>query len=337
MVKRNILVNACGAKEGGAKTIIESFLSNIPKDNNFYYVFVGFNLDFEIQNENVKIIKFPTSGFFSLFFSIIGFYYFCLKYKANMVVSFMNLNLIFLKLNKITYIHQNKIFTCPSIRMKLYRLFTRINSKDKFICQTESVKESLNRKLNISKNNITTVWPSIFFPKNKKEDSFLDKYFQDDFTYCICPIIDVNAPHKNFGFLLKNSDYLTKNKIKVFVTSDIPHNELYKVENFIFVGKLHTEDLHYLYEKCEYMLFPSLNETVGLPIFECLHYKCKPVLYDAPYIKTIFSSGIPKNVILLSENNFDFLNNNNLFNSSDLSFEEKNEWNKLFEMIENYR
>lgn len=335
MVKKNILVNACGAKEGGAKTIIESFLLNIPKDNNFYYVFLGFDFDLELQNENIKIIKFPTRGLFSLFFTIIGFYYFCLKYKADVVISFMNLNLIFFKLNKITYMHQNKIFTCPSIRMKLYRIFTIINSKDKFICQTESVKENLNKKLNISKNNITTIWPSIVFPKNKKEKSFLYKYFEDGFIYCVCPIIDINAPHKNFEFLIKNRDYFIKNKIKVFITSDSPNNELNRFENFIFVGKLCKEDLHYLYEECEYMLFPSLNETVGLPIFECLHYKCKPVLYDAPYIKTIFRNDIPKNVILFSENNFDFLNNSNLFDSSDLIFEEKNEWNKLFEIIEN--
>ncbi|WP_180073515.1 MULTISPECIES: glycosyltransferase [unclassified Acinetobacter] len=335
MVSKNIVINASGAKEGGAKTIIESFLLNI-QDNNNYYIVVGFDLDLDVSN-NVKVIKFSTSGILSLFFSIIGFYYFCFKFKADVVISFMNLNLIFFKNKKITYLHQNKIFTCNSLRMKIYRFITKINRDDNYVCQTEAVKSNMINVLSINPNNIEVVWPSILMPNNADNYNSLRIKFENDFIYCICPIIDINAPHKNFKFLIENQDYFIKNNIKVFVTSEIGNNFHEISDCFIFLGKLNTSDLHYLYRKCDFMLFPSKNETVGLPIFEALYYNCKPVLYDAPYLINIFNDGLPNNVILVNESRFAFLEQGNLSSSKDFSYEPKNEWYKLFKMIENFK
>jgi glycosyltransferase involved in cell wall biosynthesis len=334
MVNKNILINASGAKEGGAKTIVESFLSNIPNDNNNYYIIAGCSLDVDIPN-NVKIIIFPTSGIVSLFFSIIGIYYFCLKFKAKTIISFMNLNVIFFRIKKITYLHQNKIFTCKSLRMKIYRFITKINKHDKYVCQTNAVKKNMIDMMCIAPNNIEVVWPSIVIPKYYNFENELKINFNEGFKYCVCPIIDISAPHKNFKFLVDNQDYFLKNNIKIFVTSNLNNSFSEISDCFIFLGKLSPVKLHYLYRKCDFMIFPSKNETVGLPIFEALYYNCTPVLYDSPYLFNIFNDGLPNNVILVNESKFAFLEQNNSSGSKDFIYEPKNEWHKLFKMIEN--
>lgn len=69
---KRIIVNASGAKHGGAKTIVESYCRWLEKNNTDYeYIFiVGFNLI--TTNKNIKVINFSTTGLSSLIFSSIG-------------------------------------------------------------------------------------------------------------------------------------------------------------------------------------------------------------------------------------------------------------------------
>lgn len=94
------------------------------------------------------------------------------------------------------------------------------------------------------------------------------------------------SPHKNHKRLFKCFKKLNHKNIKLLVTLDI--NEvpnIYKNNNqIIFLGKQSFKDIHTLYKIVDFVIFPSLNESLGLPLIESSLYKIPIIASDLDYV-----------------------------------------------------
>lgn len=301
----NILVNASGAKIGGARTIVESYAKWIENNDfsNQYIFIVGFNL--KTVANNIRVINLKTEGFASVFFAVFAIIYYCIIFRTNIVFSFMNLNIIFPFFKKITYFHQAKFFSEKSLRFFIYRFFLFFQKKSIFICQNYQIKEEL--ELFYKKNKTTQVfdlWPGIFIPKNLSKPNWFESTVKSANKIALCPYADIRMTHKAFNRVYNSYDFFKKNNIKVIVTSasfDYQDNDV-----FYFSGNCNYSELHFLYKNVDIVLFPSLFETVGLPIFEAQYYGLPVVLSDVPYVKTLSKKFMDLNFLIMSDEKINF-------------------------------
>ena len=73
----------------------------------------------------------------------------------------------------------------------------------------------------------------------------------------------------------------------VYLKYKLPHN--LKIINH---GTLDFNDLKKLYAKSEFLIFPSLNESFGLPLIEAIHFNCKILASDLPFVKEIIKASL---------------------------------------------
>lgn len=303
---KTILVNASGAKLGGARTIVESYIKWIEKNDflNQYVFIVG--CDISTTAKNIHIVYLKTDGVGSVFFATLGILYYCIIFRTNIVFSFMNLNIVFPFFKKITYFHQAKFFSEKSLRFLIYKFFLFFQSKSVFICQNSKIKEQLKvfYKNNI-KTKVVNLWPGVLIPNEViKPNWFNDFSNKSGGKIALCPYADIRMKHKAFDLIYDSYDFLKKNNIKVIVTSD---NFTYQNNDvFYFVGVCSYSELHFLYKNVDVVLFPSLFETVGLPIFEAQYYGLPVVLSRVDYVENLSNKFKYLNFVYLDPNTFNF-------------------------------
>ena len=93
-------------------------------------------------------------------------------------------------------------------------------------------------------------------------------------------------PHKNHKRLFKSFKKLNHKNLKLIVTLDINEvPDIYKNNNqIIFLGKQSFVDIHSLYKIVDFLIFPSLNESLGLPLIESSLYKIPIIASDLDYV-----------------------------------------------------
>lgn len=297
----NIIVNASGAKFGGARTIVESYCQWIENnDHEKHYIFiVGFDL--KSSSRNISIINLKTSNLSSLLFSTFGVSIFCILYKSRTIISFMNLNTLLPLIKRVTYFHQAKFFSEKSIKFKIYGLLLKMQKNSVFVCQNSSIKQQLINYLNNSeKSEFIDLWPGVYIPEKVIKPEWYDTTISNpNKIIALCPYNDIRMTHKNFQLIYKSYEFLKKNNIQVIVTSE-PYT--YKSNDvFNFVGSCSYSELHYLYSHADIVLFPSLIETVGLPIFEAQYYKTPVITVEADYISILKNKFPNLNIITTSD------------------------------------
>jgi glycosyltransferase involved in cell wall biosynthesis len=323
-----LLINATPAKHGGAKAIVENYLRN--GDFSAYEeVILLAPKGTKFQHEKICHIELVTNGLFSWFYSFLGILYFALKYKCEKIISFNNINIIVSSYERFTYFHNFHILNGNSFKYILLRMTIKyFLKKSTFVFQTEFVEKEF-RKVFGSDYVFKVGWCGCEKPKINSAKSILEKKASS--YRCLVPIIDNISPEKNFKFLLDNKIFFEKYDIEVvslgYFTSEL--------RLFNFIGPQSKEDLFQIYNECDFMIMPSLIETVGLPIFEFSSLG-KPVLVlKKAYIKGIQDTvGLTPNIILFDEIQFenvldDICNNYNNYLVDELSHEHpmlKSDW-----------
>ena len=142
-----------------------------------------------------------------------------------------------------------------------------LNSNYTWLVQTQHMKELLNEKINNSKS-IIEVYP-IF---NEKKLSSIKK---KPLTF-IYP--SSNNPHKNnFRFLnafVKAAKKTTK-EIELYITIEKLNLDIPKNLKINFLGLIDHKELLTNLNKVEFLIFPSLKESFGLPLIEGIQANCK--------------------------------------------------------------
>lgn len=286
-----ILVNAVSAKTGGARTIVESFVSNAAVYTHCeFYVFASFSPSIQ-PSDNVIWRRTDKSGAQAVLFTFFGVLFPYMMLRCEHLLSFNNINTFLLpSRRKTTYFHQAKALDRNNRELKslIYRFYLSL-TKDSMWVQTPQVLRNIRRFLR-SPERSEIVWPGIdrphYVPINTPRAP----------TMALVPVSDILAPHKNFEFILEVAAEL-QGSWEVIVTSspiEIPSG---LPRNIRFIGPVSRENLFVLYHEATCVLFPSRMETVGLPVFEALSSGTSVVAYAAEYITDLkrwfgFESGL---------------------------------------------
>ena len=238
-----------------------------------------------------------------------------------------------LRADVFTYFHNTLLVDIPvfyslknkvKVLLQKYLAFLFKNNSDKWIVQTSYGKELIVKGLKIN-NKDCLIYP--FYNIKKKEN--LTEKIKNAFCY-----VSTGAEHKNHNRLLNAWEklfdegkfpelYLTIPKVNTVLIDKIIalQEKGVKIHNYGFLQKPEIEDL---YSKSEYLIYPSLTESFGLPIIEAINNGCKVVASDLrfvhaiiqpsatfdPYnvesikgcISTVVESTIPQSKILVEDN-----------------------------------
>lgn len=300
-----ILVNASGAKYGGARTIVETYVAWIGDHDrsNEYIVIAGFENKCLVRS-NIRWIKKATSGFYSFLYTTILIFFDMRRFAPDLIFSFNNVNYIFPYIPRLTYFHQLKLFEKKFDKTYFFRLAIKYFLKNtKFIVQSEHIKNLFHSEFG-PLTNVCARWPGFIVPRPKATNilkEILKKHAGKKLL--VCPYSSVESKHKNFNFILSRQNTLKEKNFVVLVTAPQPDSPETSVVDF--AGMLPRDVLYALYMQADAMLFPSTHETLGLPIFEFAETG-KPVLvYDRAYIRPYYEKfKRPRNIILFTDETF---------------------------------
>lgn len=152
-----------------------------------------------------------------------------------------------------------------------------------WIVQSKLVKEKLIKYLNININDCVVV---PFFDlsnynevKPKKENKYI--------------YVGSGATHKNTNRLLDAWSLVYKKGFEPELHLTIPQYEkdlINKIEELVEEGIkiinhgfLEKSKLSLLYAQSQYLIYPSLFESFGLPLLEAIEYECKVIAADLEY------------------------------------------------------
>ncbi len=159
------------------------------------------------------------------------------------------------------------------------------NNSDYWFVQSDNVKQLLAKKININHKKINIL------PFYKLDNLSTGYVYRQTNTF-IYPA--ANIAYKNHLGLLKAWDILHKKGYNpplhiTLSTMDPVLEEQYltlinKGANVVNHGFLPAAELKKLYLASEYLIYPSLSESLGLPLIEAIHFGCKVVAADLAYV-----------------------------------------------------
>ena len=329
-----ILINGSAAKFGGAKTILETYVQWIREhdNSNEYIIVAGFANESDLPS-NIRWVKKTTFGLASFLYTTLFIYFDIRRFSPDIIFSFNNINFLFSGVRRITYFHQLMMFNNKLDKTFLYKLAIKyFLKKTKFIVQSEYIKQLFLTEFG-SKVNVVVRWPGFIVPESKRTSiikGILKKHAGKKIL--ICPYTSTTLPHKNFQLILSTQATLKEKNIIVLVTA--PQQEVVDSEVIDCIGLLPKEELYALYAGADGMIFPSIHETLGLPIFEFAETG-KPVLvYERDYIRPYYQKfNNPVNIILFNDDTFiDSLDKiTEEYCTAPCQIYRQGEWEELFE------
>ncbi len=282
---QTIIVNASTSKTGGAETIIRAFVSELDKFPTYQFILLC-GLKFEKIPDNVELITKSTSGFKSVLFAIVGIRKYVKRFNPLRIISFTNLNYILKPELGITYFHQFKLLDDKNnqeLKLKVYHLiissFLKLNY---FVVQAPHVKSAFLAHYPFAQNRIISCWPGFL-----KENSSLGKIdnieMNSNSLNGLVPIA-YDSPYKGMDIIERIERFLVQERIFIYTCLDRET----KISNTSDLGAQSRQDLFNLYQKVDFLLFPSKVETVGLPIFEFLNTGKPAFVADAEYSRALY-------------------------------------------------
>jgi glycosyltransferase involved in cell wall biosynthesis len=208
------------------------------------------------------------------------------KINSSIVYTYFHNVLIFNKRNEYSIGLKLKVY----LRNKLFKLLKKFSNL--WIVQSSLVKDKLVSYLNISADDCL-VYP--FFDLSEKSITAQKK--ANTYLY-----VSSGASHKNLNRLLDawllvyQKGYIPElhltipqyeieliNKVNVLVDKGV------KVVNHGFIDKT---KLSILYAESEYLIFPSLFESFGLPLLEAVTAGCKVIASDLDYTHNVIKPSL---------------------------------------------
>lgn len=171
---------------------------------------------------------------------------------------------------------------------------------------------------------------------NKNIRAFSNIKIDNNFLHLFYPA--AFYPHKNHRFIFFCSDIFLKNKMKVHLTIDekLLTNFINK-DAFIFHKNLSKKDVNYLYKNTHALLYPSLIESLGMPLLEVTEYQKSIIAINLPYVNAaitdfyIFEQNKHSLDITLNKFKEDYFNGKNNIAKRNINIDAKMFYEKLIE------
>jgi hypothetical protein len=260
-------------------------------------------LSFKDLPSHVKHIDKSTTGIETIFFATIGITKWIRTLQPIKIISFTNLNCILYPKLGLTYFHQFKLLESghTDFKLKIYDVIIKVFlNKNTFILQTDHVLQAFVKKYPFSKNSTFHCWPGFTIPEPKTNEV---NYIKSNLIHAQTKTLGVlpiahDTPHKNINLVQTLGDFFNHNKVQIATCLEMTAVS----DEFINLGTLSRKQLFNLYEQADFMIFPSLSETVGLPIFEFLRLGKPTFIYKADYAVKLFEQfDKPDNMILFED------------------------------------
>mgnify|MGYP001373738491 CR=1 FL=1 len=296
--KKYVLIDTTYVNSGGGKVLLDILVKTLWQSNvNIYYFFDSRNNIKTINNyiENYKIINPSETERKKSYKDIIG--------NIDSVLCFGNIPPpIQVDMKVSIYFHNDLLFNPLGLNLsikekvklliKKYYLLFNNNKNYNWICQTQNVANKLQQFFNISQEKI-----EIFPFYNLNQVAVMNKN-SDTFIY------PANfSKHKNHDRLCKAFIIASKKinrKIKLYLTLDskLFNKSVYNQDNipknleFINIGIVsHNKLIDYI-GRSKFLIFPSLNESFGLPLIEAAINNCYIIASNKEYVMEVINPSI---------------------------------------------
>jgi glycosyltransferase involved in cell wall biosynthesis len=324
-----ILIDSVYINNSGGKTLLEYFINQILESDRYIFL-----IDVRLTSSSVNLIKNkiyvnPSEKSRKIAYKQAMILFdidtiFCFAnvpppfkiHKISVVIFLHNALLLKNSLACYTYINRLKFQL-----KRVYIKFLNFNSYQ-WVVQTNTMKNALLSSVKISKKNIHVI---PFFqpnsPLSEKPSSNFDKYIY---------VADA-VPQKNHKLLLESWEILSNKynlcpelvltinyKTKSPILKQI-ENLKCKGINITNIGVISSDLMLNKYEEFDFLIFPSLLESFGLPLIEACEKNCKIIASDLDYVYDIVVPSIvfnPFNADELAKIIFDISSKNiNIKNS----------------------
>ena len=302
----NVIVNATATRSGGALTILNQLINNIPDDNINYIVFVDKSFKYFVEKKNLQIIKMEKRSYFKRFmWDAFGLKKYLKKHNIEPIaaISLQNTNF---KLNtscpNYIYYHQALPFHPHKwsffkskerlfwFYKNIYPFFVNIfiNKRTKIFIQLNCTKEDFAKRFHFDENNIYVVFPDIeSFVSEPIPDLIINNEVVNLF-YPATPLIYKN--HQVLFESLRVIDCQLSKKVVLYITCK--QSDFQEVVNFnnvqiVFLDSIKLSNVMWLYAQMDAILFPSYIEALGLPLVEAASLGLPILTVDLPYAKEV--------------------------------------------------
>jgi glycosyltransferase involved in cell wall biosynthesis len=295
------LIDAIFINTGGAKVILESIISELRcnKIINKYYFLFDDRLPLEsydfLEKDNYLILRKNIASRKDFYIENSHLYdkIICLANVPppinikNIPVYILFHNAHLIKPNLKLY----QFFYLIKYRLKWLYLLLKNKSSYNWIVQTKSMYKLLNSGLFVNKSKIILL--PFFNEKMLPENSNKRNTQEISFAY-----IADGQPQKNHLFLLKTwqilfESYKINYKLVLTVSDLYPElisqiNNLQKSGlNIQNIGNVSHAEVLSLYNTINYLIYPSLIESFGLPLIEAASFGCDVIAIDKEYVTDV--------------------------------------------------
>ena len=295
-----ILIDCVYLNSEGGKKILNIFLEKLGNTNTENYFFLFDNRInkkiLESQNNNTYQVINPSERNRKA-------YYIKKKFKIKKAICLANVPPpIKLKSSVFIYFHNDLLLSpfksgalLSALTFFLKKMYIMLKSSNNYywIVQTELMKTKICNSLWVNKKRIL-VMP--IFADNPMTKNIMK--VKKSFLY-VCS----TAKHKNLKRLIEAFNSI--NNIKDFnlylhltIGDNKYFNDNISIKNInprlkiINHGTLSTARLESLYSESEFLIFPSLIESFGLPLIESVGFNCKVIAADLPYVDEVITPSI---------------------------------------------
>lgn len=287
-----LIVNAPFINSGGGKTLLIQLFDSLNfKQSTLIIVDDRIIYNFP-KNKNLKVI-YSSKSIFNYFFN--EFYIFRHSSKLTKILCFHGSPLIFRNLGYVYVYFQN---TLHLEKINFFKLFKRLKNiffiksfyfADEIIVQTPSLERDLNKSLEQNFYNLP-IKKLPFYSSKKTPTNTTKKY---DFIY----VADASN-HKNQLNLLAAWIILAEENIKVSLVLTIPSSQFDKINQITGAAQkynlkvynfsdLSVEKVHKLYSQSRALIFPSLTESLGLPLIEASSFGLTILASELDYVRDV--------------------------------------------------
>lgn len=332
-----ILLDAVFINNGGGETILDILITDIINKNQDYFFLLDIRLLEKysfIEKSKIKFIK-PSILDRHKFYK-------CNKNKFSSVFTLSNIPpTIRLDCNVYTYFHNanyfnNDISLFKSFNIILFfkKYFIKFfkNNTDKWIVQSNYIKQSLSLFLQI--NNNILIYPIFNEISTTQFQNYNNRNYNEFKDKIVFFYVSDGNKHKNHIRLIeafqKHNKNFPNDRLKLTISSKFKKlttkiNSL-KISgtNIDNIGIVSKEILEKEYLNSDIFIYPSLNESFGLGLVEAISYGLPIISSDLPYVHEIIEPSYTFNPTSIKDI-FDKLSiSRNLFyNKSFLKIENK--------------
>lgn len=308
-MKKKVVVNATALRTSGALTVLLQFISEIPKDNNTYYVFIHKSVVISESKTNLVVIHTDKTSFIERFiWDVFGLSNWLKKngVAPDVAVSLQNTNFRVLSTcPNFVYYHQSipfynykwNVFNKSERNLwfykNIYPFFVKllINNNTQFFVQLNYIKDHFSKRFQINKERIHVVFPQVNLNhiENKSNSLGLNSKNLKLFYPATC---ESYKNHKLLFEVLKTIDNRISRKVDLYLTNnanDFDYNFQFQNVSVNYIGRIPFPDIQWMYNNVDCLVFPSYMETLGLPLIEAASCGLKIFVSDLPYAREVLS------------------------------------------------